>query len=66
MRINEDVIRFMTIRVDSLDAEPSVMMRSKNARDEKNKRDNFKEEHYSDHQRTPPAVSSGGRSNALP
>jgi len=35
MRINEDVIRFMTIRVDSLDAEPSVMMRNKNARDEK-------------------------------
>ena len=62
MRINEDVIRFMTIRVDSLDAEPSVMMRSKNARDEKNKRDNFKEEHYSDHQRTPPAQQDQGES----
>ena len=31
-RINEDVIRYMTIRVDELEAGPSVMMR-KNERD---------------------------------
>ncbi len=30
--INEDVIRYMTVRVDSLESEPSVMMR-KNERD---------------------------------
>ncbi|QQN74487.1 30S ribosomal protein S6 [Croceicoccus sp. YJ47] len=31
-RINEDVIRYMTIRIDEMDNEPSVMMR-KNDRD---------------------------------
>jgi len=29
MRINEDVIRFLTVRVDTMDASPSVMMRSR-------------------------------------
>ena len=39
MRINEDVIRFMTLRVDELEAEPSIMMRSKAAREERSRRD---------------------------
>jgi small subunit ribosomal protein S6 len=39
MRLNEDVLRLMTIRVDELDAEPSVMMRNKNSRDERSRRD---------------------------
>ena len=46
MRLNEDIIRFMTIKVDSLDEEPSVMMRNKTARDEKNRRDGFGEDQY--------------------
>ncbi len=37
-RINEDVIRYMTIRVDELEDEPSVMMR-KNDRDKKRRSD---------------------------
>jgi len=39
MRVNEDVIRFMTLRVDELEAEPSIMMRSKVAREERSRRD---------------------------
>ncbi len=35
MNLNEDVMRFMTIRVDELDEEPSVMMRSRAAREER-------------------------------
>ncbi len=34
MRINEDVIRFLTIRVDALEEEPSAMMR-REARDDR-------------------------------
>jgi len=32
MRINEDLLRYLTIRVDELDAEPSIMMRSRDER----------------------------------
>ena len=37
MRINEDILRFMTIRVDALDSEPSVMMQKRD-RDERKER----------------------------
>ncbi len=35
MRINEDVIRYLTVRVDELEEEPSVIMRSRNTRDDR-------------------------------
>ena len=38
MRINEDILRFMTIRVETLDPEPSVMMQ-KRERDERKDRE---------------------------
>src|SRR5919112_2193623 len=38
MRINEDVLRFMTIRVDALETEPSVMMQKRD-RDERKDRE---------------------------
>ena len=38
MRINEDILRFVTIRVDGLDPEPSVMMQ-KRERDERKDRE---------------------------
>lgn len=38
MGINEDVLRFLTIRVDELDEEPSVQMQKKE-RDERRRRD---------------------------
>ena len=37
MRINEDVMRYLTIRVDALDPEPSVVMASKGSRDSRGK-----------------------------
>jgi len=39
MLLNEDILRFMTIRVDELEVEPSVMMRTKGARDDRPRRD---------------------------
>jgi small subunit ribosomal protein S6 len=39
LRFNEDVLRFMTVRVDELEEEPSVMMRNKNVRDDRGGRD---------------------------
>jgi small subunit ribosomal protein S6 len=38
MRINEDILRFITIRVDALETEPSVMMQ-KRERDERKDRE---------------------------
>jgi len=38
MRINEDVLRFMTVRVDELEEEPSVQMQKKD-RDDKRRRE---------------------------
>ncbi|MGF1609364.1 MAG: 30S ribosomal protein S6 [Kiloniellales bacterium] len=35
MSINEDVIRYLTVRVDELESEPSAMMRSRGSRDER-------------------------------
>ena len=60
MRLNEDVIRFMTIKVDSLNEEPSIMMRNKTARDEKNRRDGFVEEQYSDDKDVTPTQKDQG------
>ena len=38
MRINEDVIRYLTIRVDALDEGPSVVMQSRGSRDDRQRR----------------------------
>lgn len=38
MRINEDVLRFLTVRVDKLEEDPSVQMQKKE-RDERRRRD---------------------------
>ena len=39
MSINEDVLRYLTIRVDSLEEGPSAVMLSKNQRDERPRRE---------------------------
>ena len=38
MRINEDVIRYLTIRVDALEEAPSVIMQSRGSRDDRQRR----------------------------
>ncbi len=35
MRINEDVIRYLTVKVESLEAGPSAMLQARNARDDR-------------------------------
>ena len=39
MSLNEDILRFMTISIDEVDAEPSVMMQVKTERGSKDRRD---------------------------
>ena len=40
MRLNEDVLRLMTIRVDELSNNPSIMMKNKHSRDERSYQEN--------------------------
>lgn len=43
MKLNDDVIRFITLRVDELETEPSIQMKVKTSRDERRAdRDDFK------------------------
>ena len=39
MRLNEDIIRYLTTRVKELEEEPSIMMRSRGGRDDRGGRD---------------------------
>lgn len=38
MRLNEDVLRFLTVRVDALDEGPSAVMQSRSSRDDRPRR----------------------------
>ncbi len=38
MRLSEDVLRYLTVRVDELDEEPSPMMQARASRDERSRR----------------------------
>ena len=38
MRISEDVLRYMTLRVDALAEEPSIMMQTRSAREDRGRR----------------------------
>src|SRR3974377_1518287 len=46
MRINEDVIRYLTIRVDTLDEGPSVIMQSRGSRDDRQRRGSGERERF--------------------
>ena len=39
MRLNEDVLRYLTIRTESLDENPSIIMQGRTAREERSRRD---------------------------
>ena len=39
MRLDEDVLRYLTIRTESLDEDPSIIMQSRTAREERSRRD---------------------------
>jgi small subunit ribosomal protein S6 len=38
MRINEDILRFLTVKVDELDPNPSAMLQARSSRDERPRR----------------------------
>ena len=46
MRINEDVIRYLTIRVSALDEGPSVIMQSRGGRDDRQRRGSGERERF--------------------
>ena len=46
MRINEDVIRYLTIRVEAHDEGPSVIMQSRGSRDDRQRRSSSDRERY--------------------
>ena len=66
LRFNEDVLRFMSVRVDRLDSEVSPMMRNKSSRDDRSIRRNTGEvktgEVKPQAEETPPAEATDGES----
>ena len=46
MRINEDVLRYLTIRVDQLEEGPSPIMQSRGSREDRPRRDRDRYERY--------------------
>ncbi len=45
MRISDDVLRYLTIRVDELSEEPSIMMQTRSGRDDRGRRDDRRPRH---------------------
>ncbi len=54
MSISEDVLRFMTVRVDALDANPSAMMQSRNERGDRGDRGDRGPRRFDDRGPRPP------------
>lgn len=54
MSINEDVLRFMTVRVDALDANPSAMMQSRGERGDRGDRGDRGPRRFDDRGPRPP------------
>lgn len=54
MSINEDVLRYMTVRVDELDANPSAMMQSRNERSDRGERGDRGPRRFDDRGPRPP------------
>jgi small subunit ribosomal protein S6 len=46
MRLNEDILRFITIKVDALEEGPSIMLKNKTAREERGRRDGYGQDNY--------------------
>jgi small subunit ribosomal protein S6 len=63
MRINEDIIRYLTIRVDELEEGPSVVMQSRSSRDDRRRGDRERSGEGRDAERGPverPAAEERG------
>jgi small subunit ribosomal protein S6 len=53
MRINEDVLRYLTIRVDAFDEGPSAIMASRGSRDDRSRRGSGDRERYGEARENP-------------
>ncbi|HZT51130.1 MAG TPA: 30S ribosomal protein S6 [Stellaceae bacterium] len=56
MRINEDVLRYLTVRVDALEEGPSVVMQSRSRGEERDRR---RGDGYRDREDAPASVTGG-------
>ncbi len=65
MRINEDVLRYMTVRVDELDENPSIMMTARNSRDSRD-RDRGRGRDRDRDRGAPPRAEAGADKPAAP
>ena len=54
MRINEDVLRYLTLRVDQLEEGPSPVMQSRGSREDRPRRDRDRYERYEREPEAPP------------
>ena len=61
MRINEDVLRYLTLRVDQLEEGPSPVMQSRGSREDRPRRDRDRYERY---EREPDAAPLAERAEA--
>ncbi len=65
MSINEDVMRYLTIRVDALDPEPSAIMQSKGSRDGRGRGEyRSRGGERQGESSNPPAAAAGGDSDS--
>ena len=64
MRLNEDVLRYLTIRVDELEEGPSVIMQRGSGRDERPRRGGRDERHHRSARDAAPAPDKTGRDDA--
>jgi small subunit ribosomal protein S6 len=68
MRISDDVLRYLTIRVDEHSEEPSIMMQTRSGRDDRGRRDDRRPRHddgpRSDNKEAKPAAAAGGTETA--
>ncbi len=64
MRIDEDIVRYLTVRVDALEEGPSIVMRAKVARDDRGRRDRGRSD--GPPRAAPTAKEDAGKDGAVP
>ena len=59
MRLNEDVLRYLTVKVDSIEEGPSVMMQRGSGRDDRSRRDGGHRRRERERDAAPPKADTG-------
>lgn len=65
MRISEDVLRYMTVRIAEISDQPSIMMQTRSARDDRGRRDDRRTRSESGSRRGEREGSAKGASTAM-